>query len=269
MRTFVYREYGSPEHVLKIEEVVVPTPGDTQVLVKVRAAAANPMDYGLMKGMYLMRLMLGLRRPKKTTKPGADFSGEIVSVGKNVTGFKPGDSVFGVARGAYSEYVVPEEKKIASKGDKLSFEEAAAIPVAAMTALQGLRDKARIQSGQTVLINGAAGGVGTYAVQIAKWMGAEVTGVCSTGNVELVKSLGADFVIDYTKEDFTRGGKKYDVLFDAIGNHAVVRDLIENRKVRSVIDSVYTFEQTPQAIAHLKEGHARGKVVITVSVSLP
>lgn len=216
MKAVVYHEYGSAD-VLRIEDVEKPTPGDDEVLIKVRAAAANPMDYHLMSGVYVMRLMSGLRKPKMT-RPGADLAGEVESVGRNVTRFKPGDAVFGCARGAFAEYVCAREDKLALKPADISFEQAAAIPVAGLTALQGLRDKARVQPGQKVLINGAAGGVGTFAVQIAKSLGADVTGVCSTKGVELVRSIGADRVIDYTRGDFTRSGDRYDLIFDNAGN---------------------------------------------------
>ena len=187
MKAFVYRDYGSPD-VLRCEEVPKPAPGDGEVLVKIRAAAVNPMDYGLMGGVYLLRLMTGLRKPKPT-RPGADLAGEVEAVGKNVTRFQPGDPVFGAARGAFAEYVCAPEDKLATKPPNITFEQAAAIPVAGSTALQGLRDKGRLQPGQRVVINGAAGGVGTFAVQIAKALGADVTGVCSTGSVDLVRSL--------------------------------------------------------------------------------
>jgi len=216
MKAIVYHDYGSAD-VLKIEELEKPTPADSEVLVRVRAAAVNPMDCHLMSGVYLMRLMTGFRKPKHT-RPGADFAGEVESVGGNVTRFKPGDQVFGVARGAFAEYVCAPEDKLALKPTNLTFEQAAAIPVAAVTALQGLRDKGRVQSGQKVLINGAAGGVGTFAVQIAKSFGAIVTGVCTTKSVDLVRSLGADNVVDYTRDDFTLSAEPYDLIFDLVGN---------------------------------------------------
>ncbi|HEV7590374.1 MAG TPA: NAD(P)-dependent alcohol dehydrogenase, partial [Longimicrobium sp.] len=216
MKAIVHRDYGSPD-VLHCEDVEKPAPGDHEVLIKVRAAAANPMDYGFMSGVYLMRLGTGLRRPK-STRPGADVAGEVEAVGKDVTRFQPGDAVFGAARGAFAEYVCGGEDRLAAKPAGLTFEQAAAIPVAGMTALQGLRDKGRVQPGQKVLINGASGGVGTFAVQIARTLGAEVTGVCSGRNVDLVRSLGADHVVDYTRDDFTRGAERYDVMLDCIGN---------------------------------------------------
>lgn len=216
MKAIVYHAYGSPD-VLRYEEVEKPTPGDGEVLIRIRAAAANPMDYGFMGGTYIMRPMTGLRRPRLTC-PGVDLAGEIEAVGGGVTLFHPGDLVFGVARGAFAEYACAKESKLARKPANLTFEQAAALPVAGLTALQGLRDKGRVQPGQRVLINGAAGGVGTFAVQVAKWLGAEVTAVCSTGKVDLVRSLGAGHVVDYTRDDCTRGAQRYDVIFDAVGN---------------------------------------------------
>jgi NADPH:quinone reductase-like Zn-dependent oxidoreductase len=321
MKAIVYRNYGSPD-VLHCEDVEKPSPGDDEVLIRIRAAAANPMDYHLMTGAYIMRPVTGLRKPKPTC-PGADLAGEVEAVGRNVTRFKPGDPVFGAARRAFAEYVCAAENRLALKPANLTFEQAAAIPVAGVTALQGLRDKGRIQPGQKVLINGAAGGVGTFAVQIAKSFGADVTGVCSTRNVGLVRSIGADRVIDYTRDDFTRSAERYDLMFDCVGNRPlsacrrvmtrrgtfvavgvrpggrwigplprllnvlvsswvvsqnvvffvasikpddliVLKELIEANKVTPVIDRGYTLSEVPEAIRYLKEGHARGKVVITV-----
>lgn len=219
MRAIVYRDYGPPD-VLKLEEVEKPTPGDDQVLARIRAAAANPMDYHLMSGAYIMRPMTGLRRPK-LTRPGVDFAGDVEAVGRNVTRFKPGDAVIGVARGVFAEYACAPENRCGLKPANLTFEQAATIPVAGVTALQGLRDKGRLQSGQKVLINGASGGVGTFAVQIAKSFGAHVTGVCGKANVDLVRSIGADHVIDYTNEDFTQSAERYDLMFDCIGNRSL------------------------------------------------
>src|ERR1043166_2612608 len=216
MKAMVYRAYGSPD-VLRCEEVEKPTPGDAEVLIRIRAAAANPMDYRLMVGAYIMRLATGLRKPKPT-RPGADLAGVVEAVGRNVTRFKPGDPVFGCARGAFAEYVCAREDKLAVKPASLTFEQAAALPVAGLTALQGLRDKGRVRPGQKILINGAAGGVGTFAVQIAKALGGEVTGVCSTRNTDLVRSIGADHVSDYSSEDWTRNAQRYDVIFDVVGN---------------------------------------------------
>jgi NADPH:quinone reductase-like Zn-dependent oxidoreductase len=322
MKAIVYHEYGPPLDVLRIEDVEKPTPGDDEVLIKVRAAAANPMDCHFMSGVYLMRLMSGLRKPKMT-RPGVDLAGEVEAVGSGVTQFQPGDAVFGTARGAFAEYACARQDRLALKPTNISFEQAAAIPVAGLTALQGLRDKALVQPGQKVLINGAAGGVGTFAVQIAKSFGADVTGVCSTKSVDLVRSLGADRVIDYTHGDFTRSGDRYDLIFDNAGNlplsawrrimtpkailiasgtravgrvigplpHLLkllvasrfisqtvvffvakvraedliaLKELVEAKKVTPVIDRRYSFGETAEAIRYLKEGHTRGKVVITM-----
>ncbi len=270
---------------------------------------------------YLIRAMAGLGKPKET-RLGRDLAGEVEAVGGNVTQFRPGDEVFGTGLGAFAEYVCAAEKDLAPKPVNLTFEQAAAVPVAALTALEGLRDKGRIQAGQQVLINGAAGGVGTFAVQIAKAFGAVVTGVCSTRNVELVRSLGADRAIDYTREDFTRGGQPYDLIFDCVGNRSLsacrralrptgtyvavggpkgrwlrplapllkalivspfvsqnlvpfmasgkkadlvaLKELIEAEKIVPVIDRSYALHEVPQAIRYLEEGHARGKVIITL-----
>jgi NADPH:quinone reductase-like Zn-dependent oxidoreductase len=322
MRAIVYRNYGSAD-VLRIEEVEKPTPGDDEVLIRIRAAAANPMDYHLMSGAYIMRAMTGLRKPKPT-RPGADFAGEVEAVGRSVTRFKLGEPVFGAVRGVFAEYVCAPENRLALKPANLTFEQAAAIPIAGVTALQGLRDMGRIQRGQKVLVNGAAGGVGTFAVQIAKSFGADVTGVCTTKSVELVRSIGADHVIDYTREDFTRTAERYDLMFDCVGNRSlsdclrvvtrkgtfiaggvrpgglwigplphllnvlvsswfvsqkviffiaritvddlvILKELIESNKVTPVIDRRYTLSEVPEAIRYLKEGHTRGKVVITVA----
>ena len=219
MKAIVYHRYGEPE-VVRCEELPTPVPADAEVLVRVRAAALNPMDHHLMSGFWLMRPMSGFLRPK-LTRPGVDFSGEVEAVGRNVTRFKPGDAVFGVARGAFAEYVSAAEDKLALKPAAMSWDQAAAIPVAGCTALYGLRDKARLQAGQKVLITGASGGVGHFAVQIAKAFGAEVTAVCRTSRIELVKSLGADRVIDYTREDFTRSAERYDLIVDAVGSRSL------------------------------------------------
>ena len=220
MKAIVYCEYGSPE-VLKLEAVEKPLPADSQVIVRVRAAAVNPLDWHYMRGTpYIGRLGMGLRKPK-VIRLGVDFAGTVESVGRGVTQFKPGDEVFGMRTGAFAEYVAVWEDRVVSKPSNVTFEQAAAVPVAALTALQGLRDQGKVRSGQKVLINGASGGVGTFAVQIAKSLGAEVTGVSSTRNVELVRSIGADHVVDYTKEDFTRGALRYDVIIDNVGNHSL------------------------------------------------
>jgi NADPH:quinone reductase-like Zn-dependent oxidoreductase len=220
MKAAVYSQYGTPD-VVQIKDVEKPVPKDNEVLIKVRAASVNPLDWHLMRGTpYLMRLMFGVRKPK-VTRPGVDVSGEVEAVGRSVTEFKSGDAVFGSCRGAFAEYVCTTESSVVRKSDKVTFEQAASAPVAAYTALQGLRDKARIEAGQKVLVNGAAGGVGTYTVQIAKWFGADVTGVCSTRNVDMVRSIGADRVIDYTRDDFTKGAERYDVIFDLVATHSL------------------------------------------------
>jgi len=221
MKAIVYRCYGNPD-VLKLEAIAKPTPADDRVLVKVHAASVNPLDWHYMQGKpYLMRPMAGVGKPDSILM-GADFAGTVESVGKNVTRFKPGDEVFGDRNGAFGEYVsVRENGAIASNPSNMTMEQAAAVPIAGITALQALRDKGNVQPGQKVLINGASGGVGTFAVQIAKSYGAEVTGVCSTRNLEMVKSIGADHVIDYTKEDFTRGSVRYDLIIDNVGNHTL------------------------------------------------
>ena len=221
MQAVVYDDYGTAD-VLRLAAIEKLLPLDHQVLIRVRAAAANPLDWHYMRGTpYIMRLDSGLLKPK-SNRIGVDVAGQVVAVGKNVTRFKPGDEVFGTGHGAFAEYVLASEKRLVSKPAGVTFEQAAAVPIAALTALQGLRDKGHIQAGQKVLINGASGGVGTFAVQIAKSFGAEVTGVCSTRNVELVRSLGADHVIDYTKEDFTQGDVQYDLILDNVGNHPLL-----------------------------------------------
>jgi len=224
MKAAIYRRYGPPD-VLQIEDIEKPEPKDDEVLLKVRAAGVNPLDSHLMKGRpYILRLLLGLGKPK-IKRPGVDVSGEVDAVGSNVTHFKTGDAVFGMCKGTFAEYVCAPESAVVIKPDNITFEQAAAAPVAALTALQGLRDRAHIQPGQKVLINGAAGGVGTFAVQIAKSFGGEVTGVCSTRNVDMVRSIGGDHVIDYTQEDFTKAnptnGEGYDIIFDNVGNHSL------------------------------------------------
>lgn len=223
IKAYFYRDYGSPD-VLRLEEIEKPVPTDDQVLVKVRAASINPLDWHYMEGTpYVVRLLeFGLLKPK-VTRLGVDMAGQIEAVGKNVTEFKPGDEVFGQRFGAFSEYVcVRADRALVIKPAGVTFEQAAALPVAAITALQGLRDKGKVQPGQKVLINGASGGVGTFAVQLAKLMGAELTAVCSGRNAELVRSLGADHVIDYTKEDFTKTGQRCDVIIDNVVNHSLL-----------------------------------------------
>ena len=325
MQAVVYRQYGPPD-VLRLERTEQWLPEDHQVLIKVRAASANPLDWHYMRGTpYLMRMDTGWRAPK-SPRLGADVAGVVVEVGKDVTRFKPGDEVFGTGGGTFAEYVRSSESKVVRKPAGLTFEQAAAIPVAALTALQGLRDKGHLHAGQKVLINGASGGVGTFAVQIAKALGAEVTGVCSTRNLELVRSLGADHVVDYTSEDVTQGAERYDVILDNVGTRPLldfrrvmkpdgifvivggggpndgkligpmarplqglllapfvsqqfvmlladindkdlqfISDLIVARKLTPVIDRIYTLSEVPAAIRYLEEGHARGKVIITVA----
>lgn len=221
MKTIRYCEYGAPNDVLKIAQVEKPVPNDNQILVRVRAVSLRFFDGGMLGGSVPGRLLFGLRKPKNTC-PGSDFSGTVEAVGRNVTEFKPGEGVFGVRAGALAQYIsVRRSGAIVAKPGNMNFEQAAAIPTA-LVALQGLRDTGRVKPGQKILINGASGGVGTFAVQIAKAFGAEVTGVCSTKNLDLVRSLGADHVIDYTKEDFTKGDVRYDVIFDLVGNHSFV-----------------------------------------------
>jgi NADPH:quinone reductase-like Zn-dependent oxidoreductase len=218
IKAITHCEYGGPE-VLKVEEIEKPVPNDNQVLVKVRANSVNPLDLTI-RGPLLLRPLFGLRKPKDT-RLGVDYAGTVEAIGKNVTNFKPGDEVFGGKNGAIAEYLCAlADRAVVLKPASMTFDQAAAVPVAAITALQGLRDKGKIQSGQKVLINGASGGVGTFAVQIAKSFGTEVTGVCSTRNVDLVRSIGADHVIDYTKEDFTKTDQRYDLIFDLVGNHS-------------------------------------------------
>jgi NADPH:quinone reductase-like Zn-dependent oxidoreductase len=221
IKAYFYRDYGSPD-VLRLEEIEKPVPADDQVLVRVRAASINPLDWHYMEGTpYIVRALdFGLLKPT-VPRLGVDMAGQVEAVGKKVTQFKPGDEVYGQRFGAFGEYVlVREDRALVIKPPGVTFEQAAALPVAAITALQGLRDKGKLQPGQKVLINGASGGVGTFAVQLAKMMGAEVTGVCSGRNVELVRSLGADHVIDYTKEDYTKNGQRYDVMLDNVANHS-------------------------------------------------
>jgi NADPH:quinone reductase-like Zn-dependent oxidoreductase len=220
MKAAVYTGYGPPE-VVHIVDLEKPVPKDNEVSIRVRAASVNPMDWHFMQGKpYVGRLAFGLRKPKDA-RVGRDVAGEVEAVGCNVTEFKPGDGVFGACRGAFAEYACASDSRLAMKPENVTFEQAAAVPVAALTALQGLRDKGKMQPGQKVLINGAAGGVGTFAVQIAKSLGGNVTGVVSTRNLEMVRSIGADLVVDYTREDFTRGGQRYDLVFDLIGNHSL------------------------------------------------
>ncbi len=297
MKAAIYRRHGPPEVVVQIADVEKPVPEDNEVLLKVRAASVNPLDSHLMKGgPYIVRVLLGLGKPK-IKRPGVDVAGQVEAVGKNVTQFKPGDAVFGLCKGAFAEYLCAPESAFVIKPDNTTFEQAASVPVAALTALQGLRDKGHIQAGQRVLINGAAGGVGTFAVQIAKSFGAQVTAVCSTRNVDMVRSIGADHVIDYTQENFTKinpgqlvgilGGRgifsvltrsvtalvwsrfisqKF-VFFVAKLNKqdlTLLGELMATGKVTPIIDRCYSLKQVPEAIRYLSEQHARGKVVITL-----
>src|SRR5437773_5048590 len=218
MKAIVNCEYGAEN--LQVRDLEKPSPNDNEVLVRVRAASINPVDGHLIRGSWMMRPMSGLRKPKNT-RFGTDFAGTIEAIGKDVMNFKSGDEVFGAKNGAVADYIcVKADRAIVMKPNNITFEQAGSVAVAGLTALQGLRDKGRIQAGQKVLINGASGGVGTFAVQIAKAFGAEVTGVCSTHNVDLVKSIGADHVIDYTKEDFTKIDQRYDMIYDLVGNHS-------------------------------------------------
>jgi NADPH:quinone reductase-like Zn-dependent oxidoreductase len=323
MKGIVYRCYGSPD-VLRYEDIAKPTASDNEVLVKVHAASVNPLDWHYMEGTpYIVRMGAGFGKPQNP-RLGVDFAGTVEAVGKNVTRFKPGDEVFGGKFGAFAEYVaVREDRALALKPSNLTFEQAASVPIAAITALQALRDKGQVHPGQKVLVNGASGGVGTFAVQIAKSFGADVTGVCSTRNVDLVRSIGADRVIDYTREDFTKGAQHYDLIVDNVGTHSLLEykrvlnpkgifvmigsttpgnwfgwlatpvealmlsplvsqkfgmilaelnkddlatlgTLMQSGKVTPVIDRRYKLSETPEALRYLEEGHARGKVVLTV-----
>ena len=221
MKAIVCTQYGPPD-VLQFIEVAKPTPKDDEVLIKIRAASVNPLDWRLMRGKpWFARFLIGGLRKPKVTRPGVDVAGQIEAVGRNVKQFKPGDEVFGAGRGAFAEYVCTVEDKLALKPANLSFEGAAAVPVAAISALQGLRDKGRIQQGQKILVDGAGGGVGMFAAQIAKSFGAEVTAVCSTRNLDTARSIGADHVIDYTREDFTKSGQRYDLILAANAYHSI------------------------------------------------
>lgn len=220
MQAVVYHRYGSPD-VLELRETPKPVPAEGQVLVQVHAASVNPYDWHFLRGKpSFVRLFTGMRSPK-STRLGADVAGIVEAVGARVTQFKPGDAVFGTAKGSFAEYACALASQLAIKPQALSFQQTACLPIAGITALQGLRDKAGLQSGQTVLIHGAAGGVGTFAVQIAKAFGAVVTAVCSTRNIELLRSIGADEVIDYTRADFARSAQSYDLLFDLVGNRSL------------------------------------------------
>lgn len=322
MRAYVRDRYGSPD-VLELREVERPALEDDGVLVRVRAVSVNPADWYSLTGNPLpARLMGGLRRPKSELV-GTDFAGVVEEVGKDFDGLEPGDEVFGARTGVFAEYVFVKNA-VVRKPPNLTFEEAASVPIAGITALQGLRDRGRLQPGQKVLVNGASGGVGTFAVQVAKALGAEVTAVCSPRNVETARSIGADQVVDYTRDDFTRSGRRYDLLFDVAGSRSwselkrvvtrdatvviagvggvksgligplghivrmrvrsigasqrcvffiakltredmeVMRELLASGQVKPVIDRRYELGQLPDALRYLGEGHARGKIVVTV-----
>ena len=318
MKAMVYHDYGSPDN-LELQEIKVPAVKDDQVLVKVHAASVNALDWHFLTGTpFLARIMAGgLLKPKQKIL-GVDLAGRVQAVGANITRFQPGDEVFGGcgSGGAFAEYVCAGQEEIQPKPANVTFEEAAATGAAAHTALQGLRDGGQIRTGQNVLINGASGGVGTFAVQIAKSYGAEVTGICSTRNLDMVRSIGADHVIDYTQEDFTQSGQRYDLIFDVAAtlsfsdckralhpggvyvttefspalalrglwasmtgdkklvsrlakppnetDWAFMKELLEGGEVTPVIDRCYPLSQVPEALRYLGEGHARGKVVITI-----
>ena len=325
MKAMVQDTYGSAE-VLELRDIDKPEIGDDEVLVRVRAAGVNPADWAVMSGLpYIARPVYGMRKPKNAVR-GTDVAGQVEAVGTSVTRFQPGDEVFGWCVGAYAEYASVSEGALALKPANLTFEQAASVPMAGLVALQALRDHGNVQAGQTVLINGASGGIGTFAVQIAKSLGAQVTGVCSTRNVDLVRSIGADHVIDYTQEDFTQSGQRYDFILDNVANHSLsdlrralaprgtlvpnggnfdnhwfagggrvikaqvvsrfvshtlrpflvspkledlvaLKELIEAGKITPVMDRAYPLSETPQAIGHVGEGHARGKVAITVEAT--
>jgi NADPH:quinone reductase-like Zn-dependent oxidoreductase len=249
MKAIRYCEYGAP---VKLDDVEKAVPKEDQVLIKVRAVSLNALDAYMIRDAWLNRLIFGLRKPKET-RLGRDVAGEVEAVGKNVTEFKPGDEVFGVCRGALAEYACASERGLAIKPANITFEQAASIPLAGLTALQGLRN-GKIQAGQKVVINGASGGVGTFAVQIAKSFGADVTAVCSTRNVDLIRSIGADRVIDYMKEDYTKGDQRYDMIFDNVCNHSFTER-------RRVLTSTGICVLVGMGGAGVKEGEAIGRIV--------
>ncbi|HUH62228.1 MAG TPA: NAD(P)-dependent alcohol dehydrogenase [Terracidiphilus sp.] len=321
MKAIVYGRYGAPD-VLRLEEVAKPVPADNEVLIQVRAASVNPYDWHFMRGTPIfLRLFSGLFNPK-IPRLGSDVAGEVEAVGRGIQQLKPGDPVFGNCQGSFAEYACAREPRLAKKPRGITFEQAASAGIAGLTALQALRDKGRLQPRQRVLINGAAGGVGTFAVQIAKALGAGVTGICSGKNVEMVRSIGADRVIDYNREDFTKSSERYDLILDCIGNHSLreciramnpkgtyvmvggkagrwfspmdrsiamqvrscfvsqqlvgifaksctadlskLGELMESGKVTPLIDRRYRLSDVPEAVTYVEEGHARGKVVITL-----
>jgi NADPH:quinone reductase-like Zn-dependent oxidoreductase len=323
MKAIVCTQYGPPD-LLQFKEIAKPLPADNEALVKICAASANPLDWRIMRGdPFFVRLAFGLRKPKIEVL-GSDFAGRVEAVGKDVTEFQPGDEVFGAkgfVGGAFAEYVCAREEDLVKKPVHVSFEQAAAVPIAALTALQGLRDKGHIRPGQKVAIDGASGGVGTFAIQIAKSFGAEVTAVCSTNKTDTARSIGANHVLDYTQQNFTRNGQQYDLILAANARHSifayrralspdgicvkaggepnfqgilqdlllapllslggrkktcgfiakgckgdmvVLKDLLDAGKIVPVIDRRYPLSETAEALRYLEEGHAQGKVVITV-----
>jgi NADPH:quinone reductase-like Zn-dependent oxidoreductase len=256
MKAIKVCEYGID--AAQLADMTKPVPSDDQVLIKVRAASLNALDVFMIRDTWFGRLFFGLRKPKDT-RIGRDVAGQVEAVGKNVTEFKPGDDVFGICGGSLAEYAVSSGRGLVMKPPSVSFEEAAAVPLAGLTALQGLRE-GKIQSGQKVLINGATGGVGTFAVQIAKSFGAEVTAVCSTRNVDLVRSIGADHVIDYTKEDFTKSDQRYDVIFDNVANHSF-------SERRRVLTTKGICVLAGMGGAGVKEGQALGRIVSNLFIA--
>lgn len=322
MKAFTYESYGGPD-VLVYSDTEIPLPGDGEVLIKVRASSVNPADWHFVRGEpYFARVIMGLRKPKER-RVGIDVAGTVEAVGSDVTRFKPGDKVFGASRGTFAEYVCAPQTDVSLKPDNVTFEQAGTVGVAGHTALQAVRDHGHVKPGHKVLINGAAGGVGTFAVQIGKSFGADVTAVCSARNVEMVRSIGADKVVDYTNEDFTETDQQYDVIVDCMGRHQLsaitkimtrngiyvvvgaptgrwiaplpatiktlvlskfatqsvamfiaktrtqdlmtLGELMRSGKVKPVIDRSYPLPEVPAALRYLEEGHARGKVVITVA----